>query len=921
MSAESENPRRLDVSVIVPLEFHRGLAIECIQGWASAQTHPRDRYQVVIAAPDTLQASLRSEIQLLLQPPDRLECFPFHHDMPLAARGASLAGGDWLLFTESHCLPEPHALAQLTATAAAHPEWAALSGASTPIAHNLLSEIEAEIYDSDIRDKLANHAWLKVMDQCFLIRREAYFGCGGLEPEYGHFAEWLFAATLCLAGSRVGYDPTAVIRHYYIGERSDLETFTLDFAQGEIKFAAERHGDPRAAFFPRLPELEEHRERTRGDLWQMARSRLAAFPRLVARRLARQPGVSLSRILGDLADWLLKAVGQGRAHAGIAVVFARRRLERAIRRCDREAARAAFVEWFSRLVRKARMRYLHASAGIERLARNHNFSRASRWDAENHRGAELLGFYDAETRDGRPFRWSAYGASVYLPLHEGRYRLRLDWEPVRLLRREDLLGVEFDGRLVPEEKLSMGETHLTIEVESESRGWHRLSWTVVPMPAAGDRRLLGLPVSSIRWFALDAPAVSSPVESTLVARERPVYFLHLHKCAGTTTRLLLDNAFSSSAVFEPYAGGYYPEDLEDNPGTAFPYAFYRGHFGWDLPLTIPDRELTVVTMVREPIDRILSLFHYSQQIGQVGGGLTAVEWVEHFLGLRYMMTGHFVAASHGRDRKRRGGDLRSASLSLLPEARAHLASCRVVGLSEHLEDSINLLAWQLGFLPPVIIPRNNPTLRRARTEELTEDARARLAHMLEADISLYREGQELFRAAMEDMRKELSAALGPDPETMAVRSFLRERYVERMGETGARDPDPTTIEWRPDDVFHGENLHEREQHEGRGLRWTGPNETTRFLVYLGRSRSWAIQIRLHPATPPPHAAAARLRVNGLDVPVQTDASALSAQIPGEATGLSAKGVASFELTAPVTRGASEFRMLGLALLGITLQAD
>lgn len=924
MVGVNEPTRRLDVSVIVPVEFHRGLAVECIQGWANSQTYPRERYQIVIAAPHTLDASISSRIQDYLQPWDRLDYFPFHHDMPLVTQAAYLADGDWLLFTESHCLPEPNALSHLLETAAAHPDWAGFSSATAPITHNLLSEIEAEIYDSDIRDKLTNHAWLKVMDQCFLIRRSAYFDCGGLEPEYGHFAEWLLSATLRLAGYPVGFDLTPVIQHYYIGEQKELEEFTLDFAYGQIKFAAERHSDARAACFPHFPELEEYRERTHADCFQMARLRFAALPRLLARRVVERRGFSLRRILADLANWLLKAVGHGYVHACVAEVFARRRLDRSIRRLDRTTARAAYIEWFGRLVHKGRLRYLRGSVGMERFGRNPDFSRSGRWEVDNNRGAELLGFYERETVDGRAFRWSTHCACVYLPLHQGRYRVRLDWEPVRAMLREDLLSVEFDGRRIPNKRLCLTQTHLAIEVSSESRGWHRLSWTVVPMPTTVDRRLLGLPMSAIRWFALDTPTVASEVESTLVANQRPVYFLHIHKCAGTTTRLLLDNAFSASAIFEPYAGGYYPEDLPDNPGITLSYRFYRGHFGWQLPQAIHDQELMVVAVLREPIDRIISLFHYLRQHGRMKDGLTLIVWIEHFLEFRDMMTCHFVPANDGHDRKG-GEDIRSWSLSFLPEARSHLSKCLVIGLSDRLEDSINLFAWQLGFLPPLLMPRNNPTLIRTRVEEIPDEVRARIAHVLEADISLYQKGQGLFRAAMENMLKDLPAELGKNPGTMAVRSWLRQRYIQRMAEGGAQRPDPTGIEWLPDDIFQGENLHDREQHDGMGLRWTGPNETTRFLMYLGRPRSWKISIQFHAATPPAHAKAARLRLNGREVPVHTEHGkigyTLSAHLPNEVTGLSENGVASFELITPVSRGESEFRILGVALLGMTLWVE
>jgi hypothetical protein len=42
----------LEFSVIIPLEFHRGQALQCVEGWTRGQTFPREHYQVFIAAPE-----------------------------------------------------------------------------------------------------------------------------------------------------------------------------------------------------------------------------------------------------------------------------------------------------------------------------------------------------------------------------------------------------------------------------------------------------------------------------------------------------------------------------------------------------------------------------------------------------------------------------------------------------------------------------------------------------------------------------------------------------------------------------------------------------------------------------------------------------------------------------------------------------
>ena len=50
------------------------------------------------------------------------------------------------------------------------------------------------MYQADIEFGMKQHPWRKVLDQCFVTRRDVYWECGGLREELGHFAEWVLAA-------------------------------------------------------------------------------------------------------------------------------------------------------------------------------------------------------------------------------------------------------------------------------------------------------------------------------------------------------------------------------------------------------------------------------------------------------------------------------------------------------------------------------------------------------------------------------------------------------------------------------------------------------------------------------------------------------------------------------------------------------
>jgi hypothetical protein len=493
---------RVQFSIIIPLEFHRRQSMRCIEAWARAQSYPRERYQLLVAAPhDFLTADLELA-RTLLAPQDRIERFSANHDMSLVAAAAETATGDVLLFTEAHAIPEPDTLERVDHALRQHPEWSGFSFRSVPITHNLLSEIEAQMYGSDIERNMADHPWLKVLDQCLVVTRDAYRGAGGIEPEFGHFAEWLFAARLHRAGKTIGYHAGPAIHHYYVGDLRELETFTLDFAGGEIRFAASRDRDPCGALFPQVPELADPRQWTRRYAWTMARLRWRALRASLAGSGTRQ----LRAMAVDLAYWFWRAAGgtEGAAACARARAVARKgALRWHLLTTDRARSHTAFVAWIQSLVLLGRMRFLRRECAGEAA----NWAEATvprdfgSWDAGSESALDCLGFYDLERHCGRFFRWSADCAAIFLPPGKGEQRVAIEWANARPLAVPERESIAFcaNGRRLPSSSIEVQAYRAIVRLAPDANGERALSWTVDPFHAPGDARLLGLPVTRVAW--------------------------------------------------------------------------------------------------------------------------------------------------------------------------------------------------------------------------------------------------------------------------------------------------------------------------------------------------------------------------------------------------------------------------------------
>lgn len=922
-----------ELSVIIPMEFHRGQAIHCIAGWVHQKDCDADKYQLVISAPDNLDADTEAQVLALLRPWDIFEKYPFCHDMGLIAEAAELAEGELLFFTESHCLPESNAISTILSVVGEHPEWSGFSCRTQPITHNMLSEIEAELYDDHIRNLLESTGWLKVLDQSFLIRRVDYFAVGGFRHEFGHFAEWLLAAELHRHGKVIGYYSNSLLKHYYVGEINDLEEFTLDFSVGHIKYLAECGNETTSAYFPKIPELQVYCQRLQSDYVSVLYLKTKVLPKVLPKVIlnclkkirAGEPYVSIVAVINDWLKALFKCAGIStyRKVAGISAWLAKKRLQKALRFEDRRLARVGLIDWFSKLVSLGRLQYLADNPGLQNSwRRNTNFPISDILDfnslAHDYTSIECLGFFDEEeTVDHNRFRWSETTAVLWLPLYQGSYRIIIEWLPVRPLSPFDLIHLQYDGCTIDSKSIKINTYSLTIDVVSDTKSLHKLCWTVTPFAANGDKRILGLPVSKIHWFVNNELSESNDHARSLNPALQPVYFLHVRKCAGTSIRLLMDNMYDASEIMSPYAGKYYPKDLTGEESN-YPHAFCRGHFRWMIPSLFPEVNWNIVTVLRDPVDRMLSLFFYNKQIKKIHENLTFEEWFENHLTLEDTIVGNFLTSVN--DTTDVGAkSVNKQTLALLSQAQNNLKKCLAVGLLENIEESLNILAWRMNILVPKFIPRNNPTLQRSAAHEISDQLRTDIESVLAADMILYKEASERFARDVLIMHAEFNAYDSKD-----IRHNLRLRYIEQMALAGKALSNHLIINWKPDNIFYGDNLHPRELYQDGCLRWTGPNRTTNFYFYLGEPRDMRIAIRLYAVTPYDNVLSPILKLNNLDVPVTVLKNAegdyeILANLSKETLSASKNGVAEFMLTTEIVRGEGEFRQLGVALKNILIQ--
>ena len=86
-----------------------------------------------------------------------------------------------------------------------------------------------------------------------------------------------------------------------------------------------------------------------------------------------------------------------------------------------------------------------------------------------------------------------------------------------------------------------------------------------------------------------------------------LFFIHMEKTGGTTLHHELARNFDPGEVSPPHYGF-----LSDYMMSEARYAFFSGHFNYDAVLNTPRRTRRVVSIFRDPVERLKSEYRFSR---------------------------------------------------------------------------------------------------------------------------------------------------------------------------------------------------------------------------------------------------------------------------------------------------------------------
>jgi ectoine hydroxylase-related dioxygenase (phytanoyl-CoA dioxygenase family) len=518
-SASLTEPRPL-VSVLVTLMRHRGSVRESLRSWTAGQTVSRRQIELVVLS-DGTDSAAEDGAREVLGPADRLIRLDASNEMELYHAAATHARGEWLIFTEPHCIADPGCVEALLA----HAEREKLDGCCVRTLavedDQWIGRIEARMYLEDAATWTQEGDWRKFTKRGFLLRRSAYEAVGGLEYRYGWFAETAIAARLQARGCRMGFAPDALIRHQNATELSELTEYVTQYRRQEMLFREEHPGVLPGPVAPTTAGAIRGDARMARVLARCVRRTWRDALRLRTFKSRRKLGATWGLAWTVLHAWITAHFSPSLDRIVSRIRLGSTHLRLRLPGSGDEARYRAFKELWQRagdcavfdLQQKQGLQFRPlAPVSIEETCHPGELS-----------GDHFWGFHQPEWLQGKSFRWSKPLACLEVRAHRSILEICLDLGAVRPISRNEV-KLFWNGRLAKSDaaRSTSGRFLFLVPEKYFTESATQILTIVcraVPGRLSKDSRRLGLPVFAITFRSANHNAGSIPHEKSLLKLE------------------------------------------------------------------------------------------------------------------------------------------------------------------------------------------------------------------------------------------------------------------------------------------------------------------------------------------------------------------------------------------------------------------
>lgn len=236
-------------------------------------------------------------------------------------------------------------------------------------------------------------------------------------------------------------------------------------------------------------------------------------------------------------------------------------------------------------------------------------------------------------------------------------------------------------------------------------------------------------------------------------QEEILIFLHIMKAGGTTLNGIINQQYPRNSIFR-INGINSRNDIQMLPkGRREKIKLIRGHFAFGLHYFI-DCPATYFTMMRDPIERFVSLYYYIQRDPQRKvEGLS----LEDFIVSRSQQEGNIQTKMLCGLTPTREGRSKENVLEIAKDnLDKHFSS---VGILERFEESLVLFRKKFDWNFPLYLQQNKTTRKNKEAKDLSKEFLMILEESNAMDIELYKYASQKFQEEVERLGESFEQEL------------------------------------------------------------------------------------------------------------------------------------------------------------------
>jgi hypothetical protein len=370
-----------------------------------------------------------------------------------------------------------------------------------------------------------------------------------------------------------------------------------------------------------------------------------------------------------------------------------------------------------------------------------------------------------------------------------------------------------------------------------------------------------------------------PAQYDLSANDA-LYFSHIPKTAGMTFRTIVEDQFHADeicpATLNAQLAKLPPESVRN-------YRLFRGHLGFiNLPQLLAGKEIINVTVLREPVARVISHYEY---IRRMPGD-------PHYSAVKDMTLEEFsqklTAGKVGKNiqtyhvAKTLQFDLDQLTpAGTLEIAKQSLDRFAFVGLVERFQDSLFLLSYIFGWKPIINTRKENAAKSKKGLNEIPASTIEVIKENTSLDAELYTYAKEIFEQRFSQMVADLVARFGAECglEPATTEADLSEAQLAKLVDlhyqqrfANLEKPSSTSYVYDFCLPLRGTGWQRRELPNNQPTyRWTGPGTTSTLdlPVKVDVDTDFLLEFRIicPQVTPPDILNSLTVKINGQPIAI------------------------------------------------------